>query len=219
MSFFHQHFGAGAHYTNRRMDADYEQRQAVNDVDAGLVGDLDRRKSDRSSESGLFDIFLAEFGRLKRIAAGMGLGASDIEDVLQEVSIRVMSNAGMKLTAEEALGWLIRVTINQCIVEHRRRKRFGRRAQEILRRRRDLEKGSASPDETAIKVEELETVREILQGLDGSLLSVMVLRYFDGMNSNEIGEVLSLNASTVRSRLREGRMILAKGLIERGIGP
>ncbi len=62
-------------------------------------------------------------------------------------------------------------------------------------------------------------MRKMLQELDGSLLSVMVLRYFNGMNSNEIGEVLSLNASTVRSRLRQGRMILAKGLIERGVGP
>ena len=199
------------------MDAEQEHRQPVNDIDAGFVGDTNH--SERSPESVLFGIFLDEFDRLKRIAAGMGLGVSDVEDVLQEVSIRAMSNAGMKLTEREALAWLIRVTVNQCIVEHRRRKRFSRKAAEILRRGRDLENGSARPDETAIKIEELETVREMLQGLDESLLSVMVLRYFDGMNSNEIGDVLSLNASTVRSRLREGRMILAKGLTERGVGP
>ncbi len=72
----------------------------MNDVNAGFVGDNDPRKSDHSSESALFDIFLTEFTRLKRIAAGMGLGTSDIEDVLQDVSIRVMENAGMKLTAK-----------------------------------------------------------------------------------------------------------------------
>ena len=191
----------------------------MNDVNQGLVGDNDYRMADHSSESPLFDIYLEKFTRLKRIAAGMGLGTSDIEDVLQDVSIRVMENAGLKLTANQAMSWLIRVTINQCIIEHRRRKRFSRKAEEILRRRRNSKKAPARPDETAIKSEELETVRKMLQKLDDSLLTVMVLRYFEGMNSNQISESLSLNASTVRSRLRDARMILAKGLIERGIEP
>ncbi len=191
----------------------------MNEVNSGLVGDNDRRKSYRSSETSLFDIFLTEFTRLKRIAAGMGLRTSDIEDVLQEVSIRVMSNAGMKLTDTQALAWLIKVTINQCIIEHRRRKRFSRKAEEILRRQRNSKKDAAKPDETAIKAEELEAVRNTLQELDGSLLTVIVLRYFEGMNSKGIAEALSLKASTVRSRLRQARMILAKGLIERGIEP
>ena len=37
--------------------------------------------------------------------------------------------------------------------------------------------------------------------------------------SKEIGEILDLSPSTVRSRLREARMILAKGLLERGVEP
>ncbi|MBA7668715.1 hypothetical protein ES703_76830 [subsurface metagenome] len=41
--------------------------------------------SERSSESNFVDVFLAELGRLKRIVAGMGLSASDSEDVLQDV--------------------------------------------------------------------------------------------------------------------------------------
>jgi DNA-directed RNA polymerase specialized sigma24 family protein len=47
----------------------------------------------------------------------------------------------------------------------------------------------------------------------------MMLRYFCGLNSTEIGQVLGLSASAVRSRLREGRMILARKLMERGIEP
>jgi RNA polymerase sigma-70 factor (ECF subfamily) len=161
-------------------------------------------------------MFMAESGRLRRIAAGMGLGASDVEDVLQDVSMRVLKKAPEGLGRDEVVRWLIRVTVNACLAEHRRRKRFRRRAEEILSRIAPAKKG---PDEAAIEAEELEIVRAALQGLDGSLLGVMVLRYFDGMKSNEIGQVLSLNASTVRSRLREGRMILAKRLLDKGVRP
>jgi len=62
-------------------------------------------------------------------------------------------------------------------------------------------------------------VRENLQKIDGALLAPVVLRYFCDLNSSQIGEILGLKASTVRSRLREARMILAKRLLERGVGP
>ena len=58
-------------------------------------------------------------------------------------------------------------------------------------------------------------MRENLQKIDGALLAPVVLRYF----CSQIGEILGLKASTVRSRLREARMILAKRLLERGVGP
>ena len=70
-----------------------------------------------------------------------------------------------------------------------------------------------------IIAEELEIVRESLQKLDDSLLGPMVLQYFCDLNSKEVGEILALSPSTVRSRLREARMILAKGILERGVEP
>ncbi|MHC4285989.1 MAG: RNA polymerase sigma factor, partial [Planctomycetota bacterium] len=64
---------------------------------------------------------------------------------------------------------------------------------------------------------ELEIMRETLHELDESLLTPMVLRYFCDLNSREVGRILAISPSTVRSRLREARMILAKRLVKRGI--
>jgi len=153
-------------------------------------------------------------GRLKRVAAGMGFGPADAEDIVQEVSLRAMQS-GEYRGEKEALLWLMRVTVNECLAEHRRRKRFRKGALEILKRRR--RKVSKGADERAIKAEELEKVREAMREMDGSLLSVMVLRYFCDMNSKQVGEALGLNPSTVRSRLREGRMILAGKLAAMGV--
>lgn len=189
----------------------------MNDTDVDLEAKKGRAASKRSSKSGIFDIFLSELARLKRIVAGMGLGISDAEDILQDVSIKALNRAPKCRTAQEATRWLIKVTVNHCIMEHRRRQRFRRQADEILKRR--AEANVAKPDAEAIAGEELEIVRETLQELDNSLLTVMVLKYFNNLKSAEIGEILGLTGSTVRGLLRHGRMILAKRLIERGVKP
>ena len=189
----------------------------MNDIDADTRAEAEQPASGESLKSGFIDIFLQEFRRLKRIVAGMGLNASDAEDVLQNVSIQALQQTGKYRNADEAVRWLIKVTVNQCLTEYRRHRRFGRAASEILKRRLETKAHSTGPDQKAIDAEELEIVRESLRELDDSLLVPLVLRYFCELNSKMISEILNLNPSTVRGRLREGRMILAKKLLERGI--
>jgi len=103
-------------------------------------------------------------------------------------------------------------------MEHR--KRFRRRAPEILKQRPDLGMScsrTGEPVRQAGLSEELEIISTTLAELNPNLLQVMVLRYFGELDSKEIGSVLELNASTVRSRLREARMVLAAKLRQRGI--
>ena len=191
----------------------------MSETNPDFVGEADQPASGRSSEAGFFDIFTAEFGRLKRIVAGMGISASDAEDILQDVAMQVLKQPPRCRTTRESVHWLIKVTANRCLTEHRRRKRFRRQAPEILKRRSKARAYPTRPDEKMVQIEELEIVRETLQELDNTLLMPLVLRYFCDINSKEVGEILDLKSSTVRSRLQQGRMILAKRLIERGIEP
>jgi RNA polymerase sigma factor (sigma-70 family) len=182
---------------------------------------MDHATNECFPESNLLAVFSSELPQLKRIIAGVGLNASDGEDVLQDVSIRVLKqeNSGSQtaiLSREDSVKWLIKVTINRCLMEHRSRRTFRRHADEILKRRLETQKTSKAAVDNVIIAEELEIVRESLQKLDDSLLAPMVLRYFCGQNSKEISETLALSPSTVRSRLREARMMLAKELLERG---
>jgi len=190
----------------------------VNEMNSDFAADAYQAADERSSKLNL-NIFLAELGRLKRIVAGFGLSVQDGEDVLQDVSIKALKHFEKYRNREDSIRWLIKVTVNRCLMEHRRRRSFRRHAQEILRRRAEFGAKSNRADEKAIVVEELEIVRESLQELDDSLLGPMVLRYFCDLNSKEVGQILGLNPSTVRSRLREARMILAKRLLERGVEP
>ena len=191
----------------------------MNEISVDFAVEMYDATNERLEESSLMDVFSAELGRLKRIIAGMGLSASDGEDVLQDVSIKALKQTRASETPEDSIRWLIKVTVNRCMMEHRRRRTFRRHAGEILKRKLENKADSKSADEKAIVAEELKIVRESLQKLDDSLLAPTVMRYFCDLNSKEIGEILALSPSTVRSRLREARMILAKGLLERGVEP
>ncbi len=190
----------------------------MNEINVDVAAKLDQTAGQQTSNSKL-DIFIAELGRLKRIVAGFGLSSSDGEDVLQDVSIKALKESIKCQSKEDGVRWLIKVTTNRCLMEHRRRRSFHRQTHEILKRRAETKTNPNRTDEKVINAEELEIVRENLQKIDGALLAPVVLRYFCDLNSSQIGEILGLKASTVRSRLREGRMILAKRLLERGVGP
>ena len=193
--------------------------RTVNGINADIEIRLKQTAGEKSSKLKLMDVFYSELGHLKRIAAGFGLSASDGEDVLQDVSIKVLERSGENRTHQEYIRWLTKVTVNRCLTEHRRRRSYHRQTHEILKRLTEFKTKPNRTDEKVINSEELEIVRENLQKIDGALLAPVVLRYFCDLNSSQIGEILGLKASTVRSRLREGRMILAKRLLERGVGP
>ncbi len=187
----------------------------MNEIIADVVILEDFPANDRVLELNIVEIFLAETGRFRRIIAGMGLNAADVEDVLQDVSTRALKQAVKFETKQEVVRWLVKVTINQCLAEHRKRRQFSSKAGEILRRQQ--ENRAISADKKVILEEELEIVRDSLQQLGETLLGPVVLRYFCDMDSKEIAEILGQNPSTIRSRLRDARMILAKGLLKRGV--
>ena len=191
----------------------------MSDKNADFQPVANRVRRGGPSESSLVDVFLAELGRLRRIVAGMGLGASDAEDILQDVFVQALRQPVEYRVRQKTVRWLTKVTVNRCLTEYRNRRRFRRHACEIVKRRLVTEAHSATAAEEAIVAEELEIVRESLQELDGSLLTPLVLRYFCGLNSKEVGEILGLSPSTLRSRLRNARLILAKRLVERGVEP
>jgi RNA polymerase sigma factor (sigma-70 family) len=189
----------------------------VNEICVNFTAEIECSAIDGSAELNLMEIFLAECSRLRRIIAGMGLNAADGEDVLQDISVKAMRQSAKLHTSQDCIRWLIKATVNQCLVEHRRKRSFQKQANEILQRKSEIQTNSA--EKNVIAAEELEIIRQSLKKLDDNLLVPVVLRYFCDLDSKEIGEILQQNPSTIRTRLSDARMILAKSLLERGVGP
>ena len=191
-------------------------------TNAGAEAGRHMQNSDpQPSESRLLGMFLRQHERLRRVAAGMGMAGTDIDDVLQDVSAQVLRHADRFEREDQMMSWLIRTTVNRCLLEHRRR--FRRNVSRIAKRRPELGQAmtthAGDTADRAATAEELEIVRRAMQELDPSLLELLVLRYFCDLDARKIGEIQDLNASTVRSRLRQARMILARRLMRKGVQP
>jgi RNA polymerase sigma-70 factor (ECF subfamily) len=161
------------------------------------------------------EVFLTETALLRKVIAGLGLRGADADDILQTVSVKCLHHAGGFTDRRRCRRWLIRVTTNECITEHRRAARFRRHSANTVERRcRPTAKG---PIDSAVSSEQIGAVQEALHEMDEKLLKPLVLRYFCDLKSAEIGEILDLPATTVRSLLLKGRLALAKALLNRGI--
>jgi RNA polymerase sigma-70 factor (ECF subfamily) len=175
---------------------------------------------DKALEGVRVDLILGrEAERLQRLAVAMGLSASQGQDMLQDVYIKVLEQPPRISGTGQAARWLMRVTVNRCLLEFRRRRRHDRKLGEMSEQSAGRKKAQIGPDQQMIRDEETEAVGHALAEL-GELLRVpLVLKYYCGLNASEIGEILELKPATVRKRLCDGRTTLAKVLLKRGIGP
>jgi RNA polymerase sigma-70 factor (ECF subfamily) len=149
----------------------------------------------------------------------MGLSAEEGQDILQDVYVEAVKGPRKYRGDQEAARWLMRVTANRCLLEHRRKKRRHRAASEILKQWAELEKNAPGPEKQAIRTEEVDTMMQCLHEMDESLQVPLAMRHFCDLNSTEIGEILDLEPGTVRKRLYKGRIILAEALLKKGIRP
>jgi len=149
----------------------------------------------------------------------MGLRAEEGEDILQDVYLEAIRRPPKHHSPEKVGRWLIRVTINRCLLEFRQRRRHHKATPEILQQWTEIKSAPLAPDKQAIRAEEIEAMRHCLSEMDDSLHVPLVMKYFCELNSNEIGEILELKPGTVRKRLCKGRIILAETLLRKGIKP
>ena len=178
------------------------------------------REARKSTEMGnqdqqrpsLMQVFLDQRQRLIRIIAGMGLGTADADDILQEVSLEALRQGQEFHTESDTARWITKTTINRCLLIYRNRERFVRKTTDLARSGQIVEIQPNGAVDDAIRIEEVEAMREALRELDGDMQIPVVLQYFCGMTSAQIGDLLGISGPAVRTRIREARMILAKRL-------
>lgn len=120
---------------------------------------------------------------------------AEAEDVTQNVLIRLYRYRGDFENPEHLRRWLIRVTVN----ESKRALISPWRKAEALD---SLEHRAAGPEG-----EGRELIRSVM-ALPEKYRVPMYLHYYEGYSTEEIAELLKLPGSTVRTRLRRGRLQL-----------
>ena len=179
----------------------------------GTVKEPDRhtiercRRGDRDALRELFDTHGA---RVYSIAHHFfGGDEARARDVTQDVFVKVMERIGTFEGASRFSTWLYRLTVNACL--------------DVKRAERRIVLVGDPPDVTPAvddapqsrsldRAETNERVARAVAQLTPPLRAAILLRYFEGLSYEEIGEALECPPGTVASRLRRAHEALALAL-------
>ncbi len=142
-----------------------------------------------------------------RLALRMLGSAPDAEDAAQETFVRAW-RALPGFRAESALStWLYRIATNHCLgVRGRAEVRTGPLTGEELDPR-------PGPERAALGRDALHHLKMAIAKLTPEQRAPLVLREFEGLSYDEIGEVLGLTPPAVKGRLHRARLELVKASV------
>lgn len=167
------------------------------------------KEGDRKAFEEIYNLY---HRRIYNAVYGMLSDADDAQDVTQDVFIR-LHDALPTLRADEAFStYLYRIALNLCRDRARRKKRVRFQSMDTPRAG---EEGDFEPmefpdvgklPEELLTGDELQTrVREAVQTLSDDHKAVIMMHHFQGMEVNDIANILDVPSGTVKSRLARGR--------------
>jgi len=165
----------------------------------------------REGDAGFEEIVREHAGEVARVAGRFGLRPKEVEDVSQEVFIRVWRGLRRFRGDASLRSWILRIAVRE---SSRYMSRGGRRESAVSMGSGDtMATPGAGPADAASQREEKRKLREALGGLSQRHREAVVLRYLEGLSCSEVAEVLGCSLGTVHSRLYHARQKL-KGIME-----
>jgi len=180
---------------------------ATGESDAELVRRL--RAGDRAAFQ---DLYRRHVARVRAVLVRL-LGPALLDDLTQEVFLRVWSSLTTLRDAEYLGTWIYRVTVNVATDALRRKQRWARW---YSPEDPDTLAAPALPD-TVARLDTQRLVAKALAALDFNHRAVLVLYEMEELPQAEIGEILGIAAGTVKSRLFHARRKVREFLAQEGI--
>jgi RNA polymerase sigma-70 factor, ECF subfamily len=158
------------------------------------------RRGDDSAFDRIVEQHSAEVAALANRLLGW---PGDVDDVVQEVFVAAF--LGLKnFRGESSLRtWLFTITVNQC---RRRRFRLCRRLRTVtLDEAAAVESRDRSGDRMAMDQETFAKVRRAIRVLPQKYREVIALKYLQGLEAEEICELLGITVNALQVRLNRAR--------------
>lgn len=156
-------------------------------------------------------------GPLKRyVSRLLGTNSQSVEDVLQEVFIKAYVNLNDYDRKRRFSPWIFRIAHNEAISLLRKKRTepqviSGEEGLLILER---MAEGTEAPRDRDADSDR-ERLRAALAALDKKYRDVMILRFLEEKNYDDISDILELPMGTVATLIRRGKEQLRRALGER----
>lgn len=144
--------------------------------------------------------------RTYRIALRMLGSEVEAEDAAQDAFVQAWRALASFRGGSAFSTWLYRIVTNRCLSVLGS---AGRSAESLSGTEMDLRPG---PEAAALGRERLRTLKAGIAKLTPEQRAPLVLREFEGLSYEDIGEVLDLTPGAVKGRLHRARLELVKGM-------
>ncbi len=128
-------------------------------------------------------------------------------DAVQEGFMKAWTELPQLQEAVKFAGWLMQIVRNAAID-------FRRRWRPTVNEFPDLAAKTPGPVKLTEVMEREGLVKSALESLDEITRTVVMMKYYDGLSSKEIGELLEMTPAAVDMRLSRGRGLLRERLAE-----
>jgi len=148
--------------------------------------------------------------RYQRLIASVawryGVRQDEIEDLVNEVFMKVYRNLHQYRPQHPFSTWLYRLAANHVLDHGRRVKREGGRSEMPA----NLEDPTPGPGESFESRERTSLVRSAMESVAPRYREALFLVYVEGMKVEQAARILELPQGTIKSRLMRGRAALRK---------
>lgn len=150
-------------------------------------------------------LFAANQKRVFSVALNFFGGSEEsAKDVTQQVFLKIFTNLEKFRGDAEFTTWLYRITVNACLDEQRKSRRFV-----FLTDLFGELRAKKMPDERVQRREVCDEVQKALATLKAKFRLPILLKYVEGLSYEEIAKILDCSTGTVASRLNRGHKMLA----------
>ena len=162
----------------------------------------------KGSREAFESLFVANQKRVFSVALNFFGGDEALaKDITQQVFLKIFYKVGEFQGRSELTTWIYRMTVNACIDEQRRRRRFF--SIENFFGEFTVKRGQ---DDKIHTKEISDEVQKAIAALKPKFRLPILLKYVENLSYQEIAEVLDCSIGTVSSRLNRGHKMLAQKL-------
>lgn len=153
-------------------------------------------------------------GRVFALAYHYLRDREEARDAAQETFIRIYQGLEAFEGGERFMAWMVRVARNCCIDRLRRRKARPQLDGPPLNERGDARHPGPGPEATAIARDRRRLVYRALDRMTDINREMILLKEIQGLQQQEIADMLAIPLGTVKARSNRARLELARRILE-----
>ncbi|HHY81111.1 MAG TPA: RNA polymerase sigma factor [Clostridiales bacterium] len=165
----------------------------------------------------LVDIYKDKVYNMARYMTGC---QQEAQDLAQEIFILIYRNIHGFQGNSSLSTWIHRIALNRCLDWQRKQQRRRKILLPVFKREDDnfedpLERQpnrQPTPEESLVRKEQIQELREAIQQLPEKYKKVMILYYYQQLSYSEISEILDLPVRTIETHLYRARQKIREHL-------